>query len=653
MNLSKRQEMILKKLIEQQKPLKVRELSSFLKVSDRTIRYDLDHIDYELKAYKTSLKRTPKVGVHLESKDALLEVMSMWDNTSYVPNLDKEERLLYLGLILLVRGKPLSSEVLAELTISSRSTIISDFKELGPYIKAEYDLELWAKKHYGYSIKGTEKNIRAYFTEIVKKLLEYRKEGHKIHFLIPEIEEILDTNVISMIRKAIKLSKSKIPFWLPYESYLMIVARLRVMMFRFEDSDNSGYVISASLNHKQEYEIAKELAVQFEQLLNITVPDVELENIAYYLLYTNVKIVSGHDRMVDPKLVDTVYQMIKVLQNYITLSTDNIQTLKNELISHMELTLEKIQFGIPNVNHLVDDIKKNYFEEFHIAKIILREFENSYNVKTNDDEAGFITMYLLKNKELSVTKKTKNILMVCCSGKGASKFLATRIRNNIPNIKIQDIVSVFEVEEQDYETEHIDLIISTVEIKETAVPVIVVSPLITNHELGKISKALFNEDHSLLQAQLQQSMSLASQLEYRIMSMVPSDVGEQLMTKLSSVIQDFEETNRQDLIYKEDIEKPARTIGMVLMEIGSMIQSLQSKGYTYEFLTFWGLILHIVLAVPRWQSGTFNVEPSINEYKRKYPDIYHEVKETLKKIEVNFDFRILESEIIAIMRYLC
>lgn len=653
MNLSKRQEQILKKLIEENNPIKVKELSSLLSVSDRTIRYDLDHIDYELKGIKTSLKRTPKVGVYLKDVEELTLLMREWDTKTYVPNLDKEDRLIYIGLILLIKGKPFSSESLAELMFTSRSTIISDLKELGPYIKDGYNLELKAKKHYGYAIVGDEKHIRAYFTDIIKELLEFRRVGHKIHLLIPGIETVMDRNVIMAIRKAIKLCKTQVPFWLPYESYLMIVARLRVLLFRIETEDYSMNNHTIFLNHNKEYEIAKALALQLESLLGLTIPENEIDNIAHYLLYTNVKMSSSHNHIVDPKLVDTVYKMIKVLQNYVSLSHDSIQAIKNELISHIELTLEKIQFGIPNINHLVDDIKKNYFEEFNIAKIILGEFEKSYNVKTNDDEAGFITMYILKNMELSVVKKTKNILVVCCSGKGASKFLATRIRNNIPNIKIQDIVSVFEVEEQDYDTEYLDLIISTVDIKHTLKPVIVVSPLITNQELGKISKALFNEDQLLLQAQLQHSKSLTKQLEYRIMSMVSPEVGKRLMLKLSSVIHDFEEINRQDLIYKEDIEKPAQTIGMVLMEIGSMIQNLQSKGYTYEFLTFWGLILHIVLAVPRWQSGSFNIEPSIETYKRKYPELYQEVKQTLEKIEVNFDFRILESEIIAIMRYLC
>lgn len=643
--------MLLKKLIEQTQPLKVKDLSSHLKVSDRTIRYDLDHIEYELKGLKSQLVRKPKVGVYLSYKEALSEEMKLWDTSNYIPNLDKKERLLYLGLILLVKGKPLPSETLAELTYISRSTIISDLKELGPHIQSTYQLELWAKKHYGYSIKGSEQNMRAYFTEIIRSLLDYKRIGHTIHYLIPEIEVLMDTGIITKIRKAIKLSKSKMQFWLPYESYLMIVARLRVMLFRF--SDDQVYTKDQRNNYNDEYEIAKDLAFQLEQLLTVKVPIAEVSNIANYLMYSNVKLAKGYDHSVDPKLLDTVYKMIKKLQNYVSFSPDNLQTLKSELLSHMELTLEKIQFGIPNINYLVDDIKKNYFEEFNIAKIILKAFEESFDVTINDDEAGFITMYILKNKELSVIKKTKNILVVCCSGKGASKFLATRIKNNIPNIKIKDIVSVFEIEEQDYDTDNLDLIISTVEISNALKPVIVVSPLITNLELGKISKALFNEDHSLLQVQLQHSKNLTKQLEYRVMSIVSPEIGEQLMAKLTSVISDFEEAYRQDLVYEDDIEQPARIIGMVLMEVGNMLQTLEAKGYSYEFLTFWGLILHVVLAVPRWQSGSFNIEPNIEKYKKMNPEIYEEVKETLRKIELNFDFRILESEIIAIMRYLC
>lgn len=656
MHLSKRQKEILKILSDSNKPIKVKRLSDILNVSERTIRYDLDEVEYFLRNTEAKIVRKPKVGIYLENKGKLIESIAKWQSDSnFIPYINKDERLLYIGLFLVTSDNPVSSEKIADSIGISRSTIISDLKELGSNINEKFNVKLWAKKRYGYSITGEESKIRDYLTYLVKRFLEIKMNGQKIHEFLDGVLEPINSFDVREIRRAIKICKGTIPFWIPYESYLMIVARIKVLMYRVQKRQFSlpDKSILKSLKEKKEFSVAREIAHHLSELFNIDIPEYEIANLTYYLIFCNLKIVNNEDRMVDPKLVDTVYEMIRILQNYVDLKSDSIKAIKEELISHLELTLEKVQLNIPNINCLVDDVKEKYFEEFHIAKMMLGHFEKIYNVKVSEDEIGFITMYILKNKEQSFIKSNKNVLVVCCSGKGASKLLATRIVNNIPNITIKKIVSVFEIEENEYDVSSIDLIISTVDIKNSSKPVIKVSPLITNDELGKISRILFNEDISQLRMRNYYSNNLLELVKKQIIPFVDVKKENYILKKLETIVNDYEEVQKNEILDYNEFYKASQVIGMVLVEIGNMVQSLYNKNIVnYDFMTLWGLILHIVLAIPRWKAGNFNVEPNLEYYKNKYPEIYNVVKDTLTNIELKFELRIMDGEIVAIMRYL-
>jgi len=656
MHLSKRQKEILKILSESKNAVKVKQLSAKLKVSQRTIRYDLDEVEYFLKKIDVKIFRKPNVGIYIEDKKRLIENIADWKNeSSFIPYAEKDERLLYIGLFLTTNEGPVSSEKMADFLGISRSTIISDLKELDSRIKEKFDIRLWAKKRHGYSITGEESKIRDYLTYLVKEFLKNNLNEQRSYELSDGMTELIYSFDDSQIRRAIKLCKGSIPFWIPYESYLMIVARIKVLMYRIKKGELSlpNEKMTNSLKEQKEFLIAKEIACHLSEIFNVNIPEIEIVNLTYYLIFCNLKIANDIDRMVDPKLVDTVYEMIRILQNYIDLKPDSIRALKEEFISHLELTLEKIQFNIPNVNPLIDEIKEKYFEEFHVSKMILEHFEKVYNVKISEDEIGFITMYIVKNKEQSFIKSRKNVLVVCCSGRGASKLLATRITNNIPNITIKDIVSVFEIEENEYDTSLIDLIISTVSIRNSSKPVIKVSPLITNNELGKISRMLFDEDISEPRITSYYSSSLLDSLKKEIIPFVCSEKENFVLNKLETIISDYEDMQKNEILDYTEISNTSHITGMVLVEIGNMIQSLYDENIIeYKFMNLWGLVLHIILAIPRWRAGSFNVETDIDYYKNTYSDIYKIVKGTLHNIESKFEFRIKDAEIVAIMRYL-
>ncbi|GMQ61397.1 PRD domain-containing protein [Vallitalea maricola] len=614
MALSLREKAIIEILINEKRPVRIYEIAEKLNVSQRTIRYDLDEIDYALKNVDECIVRKPRVGILLETQCTLEELVEKCgDNYTNMPYLNKNERYIYLGMHFLTTDDFTSSEQLATMLGVSRSAIMSDIKEISQRAVDKYNVQILAKKGYGYRVQGNEQLLRRWMSDLVYEALLLKRQGEKIHPVSEGISTLVNSYDVSDIRRAVKSSRRVDAFWLPYDEYLKVIAIIKTTFYRVE---KHKYLKEDLFEGKEyiklrTYPIAKEIV---KQLAVREFPELEINFLAYELLASNMKFPDNSSKLVDPKLIDTVDEMMNFLQKHEQWSNDSITTLKKDLLFHFEVTLEKIQLNIPNNNPLLDEIKKTYFVEYVRASELLDIFKKRYNIDFTDDEIGFITMYLVKNRGKQDVRIQKNIIIVCGSGRGASRLLATRIINNISNINIHSIVAVFEIEEKTMNYENIDLVISTVPLKDIKLPWIRVSPLITDNELGLISKKLFNQKED------------QEELKYVT-------------------------ANDKEYLNKES--EFAHLIGMILIELGITLSSLEDNGLIKkDKLLQWGLTLHIVMAVPRWKLGQFNIEPDLDKAKKEQPLIFSEIKKVLGVIRDKYDLIISEDEVIPIMRYL-
>lgn len=622
MEITDRQRRMIKILVKSNGFMRVSDIANALKISPRTVRYDIDSIEYYLNQMQIELIRKPRVGISIKNPDKVLDELLKWEKSyNVLPYLNKEERLVYLSLTLAIREEPLSSESLADSIGVSRSAILTDLKELGRMLEEKFNISLIAKKRYGYQLVSDESSLRRLLSKQLLKVLKMDNLDRKIRTEKSIISQFSDSESIQKIRTAIKSARQKSPFWIPYNAYLQVIATVRVIMFRMDmlepqaikDSNGNSDYCKANAQFLDLVQLAKEISCE---LSSESWPVHEIENLAVELMKNNLKLSTDVNKSFDPKLIDTVYDMIRFHQRNEALTTQSVKALQTDLISHLDLTLEKLQLNIPNENQLLEEIKTNYNKDFMMAKRMLEIFDSAYGVKTTDDEAGFITMYLVKNQELSKSGNTKNVLVVCGSGKGASKLLATRIRNNIPRLVVKDIVSVYDIEENTYDTAKIDLIITTVSLNFSRKPVIKVSPIITDKELGQISKILF-EDYINLHMHSNESKEISTRIDAEVESAL------------------------------------AHVTGMVMVEIAAMLQTVYDQNMIEQkHMNQWGLTLHIIMAIPRWRSGSYNVEADIDKLKDSHRPLYDLVYATLNQISIKFDLRIPEEESIAILRYL-
>ena len=109
------------------------------------------------------------------------------------------------------------------------------------------------------------------------------------------------------------------------------------------------------------------------------------------------------------------------------------------LVAHMDKALKRIRSGMSISNPIIREIEKDYKELFQIIKRSARlVFSEDY---FPEDEIGYLVLYFAVSLD-NITKKTFRILVVCSSGMGSSKMLASRLEREIPEIYVRKIVSL-------------------------------------------------------------------------------------------------------------------------------------------------------------------------------------------------------------------
>ena len=232
-------------------------------------------------------------------------------------------------------------------------------------------------------------------------------------------------------------------------------------------------------------------------------------------------------------------------------------------------------------------------------------------------------MYLGENTERKRAGERRRILIVCSSGKGAAKLLEKRIRNNLQHVEIVGPTSAFEAEENLDQFGHLDFVVSTVHL-EIPIAYMVVSPVISNAELGMIHSQLYGFQT------LKETRRMVA--------------GEKVRGQLA----EGSKSTKRDVL--EDF---AHLTGMSVVEFGEMIMRLTSEeGIILENQNLWGLILHIILSIPRWIYGDYVSEGDLERIQSQHPSLYKKVEDTLFRIGQTYDLVIPADEVVAVMRYI-
>lgn len=507
--LSNRKKQIITYLINEKDYISASDLSKKLNVSRRTILREIQDVVTWLEGQGMTLDRKTGKGLVLLGND--FERQSLLNTINQLAVnilLSPEERQQKILVDLLNAAEPRKLFYFSNLLSVSEATISYDLDKIQDWLKT-WHLNLLRKPGFGVVIEGREKDFRK---AIIHLFNEYFDKGELLDLLQDQDIAYNDLEKKTSIRKALlecvghgyliqiesALSKSGVleTYPLADNAYSAFIIHLSLAIKRLHNKENIHFekAILEEIKDSNEFAMGLLIKDEIEKSFHITIPEDEVGYMALHLQGSRLRM--NHVDPLDLKvhnyeviyLVEKLIEAMETITGYILLEN---QQLLTGLINHFGPAISRIKQGMEIKNPLLDEMKNRYGPYFHSVSMGIKVIEEALNIKIPEDEIAYLTMHFAAAVE-SIKKVAVGshwrVAIVCSTGIGSSKLLEARLKNHYKNMKITYVLSSSEV--KNYNRDSLDLIISTIPLRKTHVPVVVVSPLLLEDDLKKVENAL-------------------------------------------------------------------------------------------------------------------------------------------------------------------
>ena len=364
------------------------------------------------------IESKPRFGYLL--KDNNISANELFHNeVKKIPN-SSNDRVMYLVNKLIYDDKYIKLFDVSEEIYTSSKTLSQDLKKVSELLE-NYNLFLERKPYYGIKLQGNEIDIRNFHIDILEKRLNENDIEDDIKLKIVEIAENISVNFRGKNIKIsdISLQNLAISFYVTLnridKNYLIEdIVENEDELFKVKKGE-----IKACINDlKNIFNLKKDMSERDVDYLTIRFMTTET------MTYSSIKNLDVKDIQ---KLIEDIFFYINVTFK-IDLSNDEM--LYKNLYTHLIALVIRLRFGIKTQNPLIDDIKKNIPFEYNLSQYVCSRIGEKYSKELSEDEVGYIAVILHMAKEINKRNRKKNILLICPSGRGISKFLTYTFKNS-------------------------------------------------------------------------------------------------------------------------------------------------------------------------------------------------------------------------------
>lgn len=478
--LNERQNSILKYLYNKKDYTTINEISKEFKVSVRTIRYDLDNIEYTLKDNeKISLVRTPRYGIKLEFKGKrdILTFSSIFD---CVEINSPEDRVIFIAINLLIGNSKV--EELANMLSVSKNTVVSDLKKAKEILN-NLRINVISKAYVGTCIEGDEEDVRYAFINLYYKISN--ADNYKL------LKMIIDDfdSVKNDIEKRIHKVENRLSLEYSDTSFKELIIIIMYCFMRMGEYSN--------FNYSEEYIKEKEQEEEFEAIQYAFADKTEDKKEICYLMkwFKSAKVMSFINDKSDVKMDGNKYLAMRIIEDmekYTGIDYSNDFDFVNSVVMHFSVAMYRMQNNFKIENPLKEDIKMRLGIIYQITEDVMKKYESEIGVEFPDDEVSYMAMHFgaafeRKTQEIFDTKA----LIVCNSGLATAGLLSARMEVMLPQIQVEGVCRLNNLEEE-LKNKDVDIIISTVPIRNTAIEYVEVNPMLNIDDVLKLKKLAFN-----------------------------------------------------------------------------------------------------------------------------------------------------------------
>jgi transcriptional antiterminator len=234
------------------------------------------------------------------------------------------------------------------------------------------------------------------------------------------------------------------------------------------------------------------LAVEKE--IGLTLGETDVAAITEFLLgfveLVDASLATGAD---DEVVID---QLVAAAASRLHPSLAEDVQLRRSLGEHLRRLRVRLRYGLPVTNPLDQEVRQRYPDVYRVASEIVAALHPIGDAVVPHEEVGFLTMYLAGSLERSRLRPKVRIAVVCPAGMATAWILVSRLSAEFPSVEITKVVSKTAFE-KDVDIGGTDLVVSTIPLDEgqSGVPTVVVSPLLHERDLRRLSRILGEPAH--------------------------------------------------------------------------------------------------------------------------------------------------------------
>lgn len=451
----------------------IENISKVFDVSERTIRNDLDCIKTLLKDCDAKLERKPKVGVKLIIKngESINHILKGYKNKLYSP----DERALMIALILMIKGNA-TIEELSEYIEVSKNTLVNDLKLAEAKLR-EFDISISKKSYHGTFIEeNNDEKLGDAFLKLYNSLSEGQdKEIYKWLYKYSNMNEEHIKTIIEVVEEEKNIQYTE-------ES----LEELEIILL---------FTLSRVLNNKEIKINTDEEHSEFETLKNsiekVIDKKIHSDKIEYLLkIFKGAKIAKDFNLNKEEKINKITSEVLSELCTMLNIEVDSDAEFIRQMQLHLEIAIYRVENNLVINNPLLEEIKYKMSFIYGITEEILSKKKDVIGVEFPEAEIAYMAMYFgTIFEKYAKGNFSATVLVVCNGGLATSSLLKSRMNLMIPEIKIQSICRLKDVDE--YLNEEIDFIVSTVPLKIEDYKVIQVNPLLESGDSQKIKSEIY------------------------------------------------------------------------------------------------------------------------------------------------------------------
>ncbi|QDX94421.1 hypothetical protein C2W64_00202 [Brevibacillus laterosporus] len=666
--LSSRSREIVKTLVLAPEPLRIKEIAQDFQVSERTVKYDLDHVRAWLKERNIPLFSQPNKGIWLECQEPIKKQVMDWLQTpgSNEIFLHQNERARYIALELLCEENFLRIKDFTDRLLVSRNTIISDLEEVERFC-SYWQLQFERKLRVGLRIVGKELQRRLALEQLMLDLLD----GYEMFQLVQSISQEQDSMALaapiyqrlkideketsqlkeSLNRVVLRVGK-ELQIHLSDRVLISLLIRMGIVVQRLRSGFNNQLdtlEISAIHQFSIFTYFQEELQVLFDQL-SLPITDKE---IAFICMPTIGMIVDPHayEHRVDSQEQAEIYaltdELIQAVSDKCGIMFREDPGLMEHLFAHLADRIVKYRNGVLDPNPLTDDIIRTYPSLFTALKQICLEKFSKYQILLSNSDIAYIVLHFQAAQERLLEHKRVRALVVCGTGRGVARFLQTHLEKEVKTLHVVGLCSSLEVDSF-LQSRSVDVIVSVIPLQ-AKVPVVQINALPTKQDREKLQSVL----NTVKAKQVKEAPQAGALLATRTFtaSTIPTQRATEITTSDS-----FSRGERTKFALLAENMSPA-----MLQEMENVTQDIILQGFeigmklTSRFAHLLpekrqqGLFLHVLLMMNRLSHGSsyFNYETSGLQESRQMQAYRYELAQFFEQEQLELP----PSELTAIMRY--